>query len=245
MNLEQELLQFATQAKQLKQASAPDILAHASALLRNPDTTATGCYRAAEVVCGPSFRAWEPESIWLTLERKGIEIPLLNRDKILAATTLMLIPAFWFEVNAFENTTMAFNNILSNGEILQEASPAQLSWAIYEAENLFGQFSDIHETTEFDREPILYTATVLHRGGFILAPTLLEFAQEELDKLNKGGVSLTKSEISSSWKKLKSTNPQKREFTDSALDIQLERLTTVQIYMQSKLDQYKLDITGF
>lgn len=211
-------------------------------LLQDEHTTATGCFRATELLCGPTFRIWEPESIWLTLERQGINIPVINRDKILAAITLTVVPAFWFEVNAFENTIMAFNNIVSDYEILQEATPAQINWAVFEAELLYSQASNIEETTEFDYEPINYTAIVLNRAGFILTPDLLSFAQNALDKLNKDGVNVDKTALRKTWDDTKRKNLSKRIYNDTPFDMQLARLASVQLYLQERLVQYQKDM---
>jgi len=167
----------------------------------------------------------------------------LNRDKIMAASTLTMIPAFWFEVNAFENTVMAFNNVLSDGEVLQEATPAQINWAVYEAEMLYGQADDVPEAPAFDREPMRYTAVVLHRAGFIVTPQLLSFAQKELDALSRNGAGANKAEVQDAWKRLQRVDLRKRPFSDSALDVQLGRLAAVQVYMLDRLVQYESDIS--
>lgn len=214
----------------------------AQQLLQDVHTTATGCFKAAELLCGPTFRTWEPESIWLTLERTGVDIPALNRDKLLAAITLTVIPAFWFEINAFENTIMAFNNVLSDYEILQEATPAQISWAVLEAELLYSQMSDIEETTEFDYEPINYTAIVLNRAGFVLAPELLSFAQNALNKLNNDGINVDRDKLHIRWNDIKTKDLTKVSYDNTPFDMQLARLTAVQLYLQERLKRYQKDV---
>jgi len=245
-DLEQYLLRVAASVPRAKMAALEEGDSEqqtvAAEMLRDPHTTATGCYRAVSAVCGAGFRAWEPESIWLTLDRKGIDVSVLNRDKILAAMTLTMIPAFWFEVNAFENTTMAFNNVLSDGAILQEATPAQLNWAVYEAEMLYGQSDEVPESPAFDREPVRYTAIVLHRAGFIMAPQLLSFAQKELDVLSRDGSGANKAEVQEAWKRLQRIDLRKKQFTDSAIDVQLARLAAVQVYLADRLVQYESDM---
>lgn len=246
-DLERELLRVASSGPWRKMAADegaldPQEQSIARELLQDPRTTATGCFKATEQLCGPNFRAWEPESIWLTLDRRGVDVPVLNRDKILAASTLTFLPAFWFEVNAFENTIMAFNDVLSDGEILQEATPSQINWAVYEAEMLFSQMSDINETTEFDREPVGYTAIVLNRAGFILTPELLRFAQDALDDLNKDGSGVDKRELRAAWRSLQKKDLTKVTFKDTAFDMQLARLTAVQLYLAERLQQYQSDL---
>lgn len=250
-DLEKEMLRVAQCTPRVVTKTRPSCLAllaeergTAQRLLQDVHTTATGCFRAVECFCGPGWRAWEPESIWLTLERRGVDVPVLNRDKILAASTLTIIPAFWFEVNAFENTIMAFNNVLSDGEILQEATPAQINWAVYEAEMLFSQAADIPGTTEFDREPIGYTAIVLDRAGFVLAPELLSFAQDALDGCVKDGAGIDKKDVKSAWKALQKKDLTKVDFKDTPLDTQLARLTAVQLYLYKRLQQYESDVVS-
>lgn len=211
-------------------------------LLQDVHTTATGCFKAAELLCDSTFRTWEPESIWLTLERAGVDIPVLNRDKLLAAITLTVIPAFWFEINAFENTVMAFNDIVSDYEILQEATPGQISWAVLEAELLYSQMSDIEETTEFDYEPINYTAIVLNRAGFILAPELLHFSQSALDKLNNDGINVDKDKLRIRWNDIKTKDLTKIVYENTPFDTQLAHLAAVQLYIQERLEQYQKDV---
>lgn len=246
-DLEKHLLSVARQVPKLKvadDAGERTLFTQAETLLRDEHTTATGCFRAAQVLCGDHFRAWEPESLWLTLERRGIDVPLLNRDKLLAATTLTIVPAFWWEVNAFENTAIAFNDGISDARILQEATPAQLSWAVYEAELLYGQQDDLADPPSFDREPVLYTAIVLHRSGFVVAPALLQFAQQELDRLNQDGATISKEEVDAAWSKLRTQDLRKRTFGESALDAQLSRLTAIQLYISDRAAKYKEDLTA-
>jgi hypothetical protein len=237
MGLEQQLLELAQQARR-KPAPVKKSAAHA--LLQDADTTATGCIRALESLYGSVVRSWEPESIWLSLQRSSVDTPTVNRDKILAAHTLLMIPAFWWEVNAFENTAMAFNSHAVNPEVLQEATPAMLSWAVYEAELLYTD-----ETPEFDREPVLYTAAVLHRAGYLLAPELLAFAQGELDVLNKNGSGhVTKANVAAAWKDMQKKPVSSRSITDDALGFQLAQLTSVEMYLEEWMKRYTQDLTA-
>ncbi len=244
-DLEREFLRVAAETPRAKQAEALDEKEprnEARALLQDNLTTATGCYRAVQALLGPTFRGWEPESIWLTLERDGVDLSVTTRDKLLAALTLTMVPAFWFEINAFENTVLAFNNVLSDPSVLQEATPAQMAWAVYEAELLYNESGDFGETTEFDREPTIYAATVLNRAGFMVAPDTLTFAQPVLNKLNCNGTSLKVSEVQKAWTRLKRTDFANREFTDSPMDIQLGRLSAVTLYTIDRLKQYEADL---
>jgi hypothetical protein len=239
VSIELQLLRLVRQ----HQKPAPSSQKHdaARALLRDSHTSATACTYAVEVLYGGQVRAWEPESLWLSLSRDDVDIPLVNRDKILAAHTLLMLPAFWWEVNIFENTVMAFNDMDIAPDTLQEATPGQISWGVFEAELLFTQ-SEIKETPTFDREPTAYTATILHRAGYVLAPDLLQFAQPLLDKMVNGSGHVAKKDITAAWHVLKEKPVSERVFEDDSLGYQLAQLTTVDQYLQERTDRYETDL---
>jgi hypothetical protein len=237
------LLRLAATNRQKHAEEIPAPTAAVRQLLEDEDSSATGCFLAVREACGETCRAWEPESLWLTFERRNIDIPPLNRDKILAAHTLTMVPAFWWEVNCFQNTVLAFNNVLSNPEALQEATPGQLAWGVFEAEMIYG-YSDFPETPAFDREPALYAGACLHRAGYVLAPDLLRFAQDALDHFNEGKTSVSKDNVSSSWKKLQGRDLKKKTWKeDSPMDVQLSRLASVVLYIEEMAKRYQADIS--
>jgi len=205
-------------------------------LIRRRDTPASILLLAVKNVLGPAVGAWEPDSIWHELDKENVKVPRVNRDKILAAFTLTEVPAFYWEVNTFMNTVMAFNNTVSNTSRIHEASPGEISWAVYEAEVVLhehGQFEP-----EFDHEPITYTAEVCHRAGLILAPRMLTFCQEALDKRNCDGAKVDKEQVTAAWDKLVKTNLAGQKFPDSPLGVQLARLASVEVYLEEKVAKY-------
>jgi len=210
----------------------------AKRILEDEEATATGVSRAAEMLLGHQIRNWEPESIWLELEDKGVDIPPLNRDKLLAVNALRVEPAFYWDANIFEKTALAFNSEPVIPELLQEASPGQLSWAVYEAELLmYSQGLDPH----FDYEPSRYAAVVLHRDGFLLAPELLVFAQEELDKLTRGHKDI-RSDVARRWKETDKTKLDTLELEEKPADVQLGLLSSVWLYVHDRAARYRADI---
>lgn len=239
MTVELQLLRLVRQHKK----PAPSDQKHdtARALLRDPLTSATACTYAVEVLYGEQARAWEPESLWLSLSRSDVDVPLVNRDKILAAHTLLMLPAFWWEVNIFENTVMAFNDMDVSADTTHEATPGQISWGVFEAELLFTQ-SEIKETPEFDREPIAYTAAVLHRAGYVLAPDLLQFAQPALDRMVNGSGHVAKKDLTAAWRTLNKKPIPERTFEDNPLGYQLAQLTSVDAYLQERIERYEADL---
>ena len=211
--------------------------AAAKRILEDEEATATGVSRSAEMLLGHQIRNWEPESIWLELEDKGVDVPQLNRDKLLAVNSLLIAPAFYWDANIFEKTALAFNNEPVIPELLQEASPGQLSWAVYEAELLmYREGLDPH----FDYEPTNYAAVVLHRDGFILAPELLVFAQEELDKLTRGHKDL-QDKVKQRWEKVDKAKLDTLELEEEPVDVQLGLLSSVWLYVHERAERYRQD----
>ncbi len=209
------------------------------ALLESEDTTATGVFRAVQALLGSAFITWEPESIWLELEDRKIDLPELNRGKILAFSTLLQVPAFYWDANVFENTALSCSNEPVMPEILQEASPAQLTWAVYECE-VFLQSDG--QDPDFDYEPAKYAAVCMHREGLVLAPDLLQFAQEELDRLNRKPGAELKGEVQSRWDELKKDQLDAQEFEETPVGVQLARLSAIQLYFDTQLKRYEEDL---
>src|SRR6266542_3699820 len=96
-------------------------------LLTTPTTSALALLAAAQSLLG-EFIAWEPETLWLELERRGLEVPVPNRAKLQAALALVLVPSFYWDAVVFEKTALAFDHIVPNPDALEEASSAPLAW---------------------------------------------------------------------------------------------------------------------
>jgi hypothetical protein len=207
-------------------------------ILQDTESCATSVYRAACKLVGKQLLNWEPESIWFELKDHEVDLSDVNRDKLLAVSTLLQYPAFYWDAGIFENTTMAFNNYNVMPEVLQEATPAQLSWAVYEAELLMRSDG---QDPEFDYEPARYAAVVMHRQGLLLAPSLLVFAQEELDKLNRGHKDLAE-EVKKRWEALDKNKLDTVEFKEDSIDVQLSQLATIELYVNERAKRYSEEL---
>ena len=201
-------------------------------LLEQETTPAGLLLIAAKNVLGPGVQAWSPDTIWIELEdREHLNIPLINRDKLLAAMTLIEVPAFYWEVNTFQNTVMALNDVQSNPERIQEATGAQIAWAVFEAETI------LHEhqmwEPEFDYEPRMYAAVCLQREGLIMAPEILNFCQPELTRLTKDGAEVSIDVLKVAW----SSKP-KHDLGETPIDIQLTHLSKIQAYLDARGSAY-------
>lgn len=209
---------------------------YAADVLLNDESSATVVFETAKRALGATFMAWEPESIWLELKDEGVDLSPINRDKLMAVLTLIQTGTFYWDAAVFENTIMAFEHQHSSPEVLQEASSAQIAWGISEAE-LILERNDKEEGV-FDHEPAQYTAVSLHRAGLVVAPDLLEFAQEELDKLNRGNLDL-KDEIRKRWKALNKDKLDQLELGETPIDVQIGYLAAVYIHVAERAKQLK------
>jgi len=196
----------------LKDTEAPAILVHS----------------AAQNLLTNNFINYEPETIWLELEKLGLDIPVINRNKIMMINTLLSTDPIIYDVHMFKNMVLCFNNEIPNFDSTEEADPEQIAWAIL---NL--NFLEPKRTYYFDYEPVVYTAAVLHRNGFILAPEILDFAQEDLDTLNVN--TELKSDVRNA---LKGT-----EVTSDIIKEQLVKLNRIKKYLGIQYNEYTDKLT--
>lgn len=208
-------------------------------ILLNEDATATAIFEATRRLLGPQFLAWEPESIWLELLDQGIDMDSVNRDKLMAVSTLIQTGGFYWDAAAFENTAMAFNDLPIAPDAVQEASPAQLSWAVFEADLICKR--EHLEKGEFDYEPARYAAVSMHRAGHILAPELLSFAQDELDKINWGNRDM-KNNIQQSWEQLDKSKLAETKLSETPLGAQTGFLIACHLYVEERARQLKREL---
>lgn len=218
---------------------AVDFISKSKKLLEDSKCPAGVLLVAAKNVLGPGFETYEPDTIRVELtDNEHINVPPENYDKLFAAITLQEAPIFLYEVNTFANTICAFNDVVSDPEVVFEASPAQLCWGVYEAELVLQERNDTE--VQFDNEPITYCAAVLNRNGFLLAPKILSFCQDQLDVFNKDSSSkVTLDEVQNAWSALDKSNLTSHTFTEGPLAIQLAKLSTCQIYLDDRATEYQ------
>jgi len=175
---------------------------------------------------------WEPESIWLELGNRNIQVPASNQAKILAGITLYFTPSFYWDAGVFEKTALAFDGHAPNPDILEEASSAELAWAVREAARIVAAHGD--EPHSFMHEPAAYAAVVMHREGLVLAPEELAFAQDLLDGLNHAGAKTLKEETQKAWPAIDKTSIAGHAFPETPHGVQLARLAAIELYLQEQ-----------
>lgn len=201
----------------------------AKTLLENADTSAIALMRAVKQALG-EFLAWEPESIWLELSRQGIELPESNRARIMAAITLRLVPSFYWDAITFEKTALAFAGSVPSPDILEEASPAQLAWAVIEAGWIMKDAKDT--TWEFSHEPRAYAGVVLNRAGFVLTPSQLSFAQNCLNR-ERRHAHLT-DDVRRRWDGVSKDHLEALTLHETPEDVQIARLAAVELHVRTR-----------
>lgn len=211
----------------------------AKTILADEDATATAVFLAVHQLIGNEFLAWEPESIWLELQDKDADPSLENRDKLMAVMTIMLGDAFHWDALVFENTVESFNNIPSAPDAIQEASPGEIAWGVFEAE-LLAQHAGY--TGKYDYEPARYTALSMYRDGMAVAPELLTFAQEELDGFNNNEATDLKASTMSRWNETDKTKLESLELKESPGDIQMARLAAIHLYVGKRAQRLQNEI---
>lgn len=213
-----------TKVAQTKVAHPATLLSEAKDRLQSASTCAYVLGKTLDVIL-PEFELMEPESIWISLDKMGVNLPVVNQAKIHAYIALKIMPAFYWDALVFEKTAIAFSNEIPTPDHVEEATPEQLACAVIEAGKIV---TTVHE---FDTEPKRYTAVVLHRNGFVLAPEVLSFSQNYLDILNKN--SPLKSKVSESWKTFKiSLDSKVQDLKENEVDVQLYRLASVQLHVE-------------
>ncbi len=208
-------------------------------LLHDPGTPAVALMACLPKMLG-DFLAWEPESIWLELERQGVDVPVENRAKIMAAVALRLVPSFYWDGIVFEKTAIAFDGLEPNPDILEEASPARLAWAVVEAAWILQRAKET--AYEIGSEPRAYAGVILARAGFVLAPEQLDFAQPALDRERFHKTSLL-DEVKERWARVSKGGLEHLVLHETPVDVQIARLAAVELHVRERRARAERDLS--
>jgi len=204
-------------------------------------------YAATRRAYGLEVLSWEPETIWLTMEKDGIDLSISSRDKLLAAIALIVNPQFYWDHIVFENTVHAFVGNVSNPDVIQECHPIEMAWTVYEADVIRGMDPEGKSHTEFDEDVQQYIAVCLQRAGFICAPEELEVVDDNLAELLPNDAKNLRKEVKYAWEKLDKGVLQRTEFAENPLGVNLSRLAGTYVYIEDlakSMGQDFLDLKG-
>jgi len=220
---------------------------HAREILRTADERcATAIYLAARTVFGVQITAWEPETIWLTLERaEGIDLSEAARNKLQAAITLIVNPAFYWDSLVFQCTAQALNGEPFDPEALQEVAPSDQCWAVYEASVIRGFDLDVPVTPVYDEDVQSYTAVCLKRDGFVVPPEQLTYARDALQYQYPKAAREFAAQVVNSWAQVKKEDLQERKFPENPLGVQLAYLAGCKLFVEERAESLAKDISPF
>ncbi len=225
-------------AANLPKHAAPAATA-ARRVLASDSSAAIAVLVAARELLG-EHESWEPEAIWLTLEHSGVDPSPVNRAKLLAASALLLVPSFYWDGLVFEKTAVTFAGRQPNPAALDEATAAELAWAVKEAGWLLSL--DDHEQPDFAHEPAAYAAVVLAREGLVLAPPQLSFCQDLLDSLNPGQSAL-KAKVQAAWEALDSHEFETHRYDETPTGVQLAHLAAIGMHVRDHTQRAAADLS--
>lgn len=202
--------------------------------LRNSsdERCAGALYAAARNAYGLDILSWEPETLWLTMEKDGVDLSLPNRDKLQAVIALIVNPQFFWDHIVFENTVHAFVGNISNPDVIQECHPAEMAWTVYEADAIRSMDPEGKGDAEFDEDVQQYVAVCLKRAGYITTPEELEFAEDNLTDLQPSEAKNLRKEVREAWEKLDKGALRYTEFAENPLGVNLSRLAGTYVYVE-------------
>lgn len=185
---------------------------------------------------------WEPETLWLTLEKDGLDISNEARDKILGAITLIRHPAFFWDNLVFQRTVQSFSDECYDPECLQECHPAHMSWTMYEATLIRGLDPDEKEVPEVDEDVQQYIAVCLKRAGFVYPPMYLLFVADNLEAMLPASQRDFIALVKKTWEHLDKKALREREFSEEPLDVQLAQLASCYLYVKDQAEAMAEDV---
>ncbi len=212
-------------------------------LLNSENKHATTLLMALRTLHGIDVLYWEPETIWLTLERvQKIDIPVEARDKILAAIAIIRNPAFFWDNLVFQRTVQSLNGELYDPETLQECHPGYMAWAVYEGGLLRGMDPDSDAQPEIDEDVQQYIAVCLKRAGYVYPPKQLKVVADNLVSLLPAVDTEFVSEVKKSWERLDKKVLPNRTFKEDPLGVQLAQLASCYVYVEEQADILSTDV---
>lgn len=175
--------------------------------------------------------AWEPESIWLSLERAGVTLAPGVQDKVSAARTGVISGAFYWDPIVFVRTASALAGHGTDTDCLDEPELADVCAAV----ELVAQMRKDagHELLDWGSGPPALTAVLLHRAGVVLPPAVLDFARDAAAHLQPDTALRDKVEVE--WKKLAdSKDLAEYPFPETEVGVQLARLAGIELHARER-----------
>lgn len=167
---------------------------------------------------------WEPETLWSTVERDfNTSVAEVTRNKINAAKLIYLTDSFWKEWNVFEKVTQAFNDHVPDFFSVEPPSPAEVAWAVYEANRM-------RPNITFSEEVSAYVQAICKDAGLVLFPEELGFAQPE-------PLGTLAADVRAGWQMIKELK--EIEIVENEIGVNLVRLQAIRAYVEEKFSEHE------
>lgn len=191
-------------------------------------TVASVVCAEAQNLLGDAWLLWEPESIWKELHHKGIDVPLGNRQQLMAGRGLRVHGRFYYDGLVFDRTCAAFANEVLAIDELDETLAMHLAWGVDEAKVIDDS------PVEFDREVIATVAAQLYEEGMVLCPDELSFAQEALNALWPCDTAELRQATQKLWGELRTHDLKAFPFPETPKGVQAARLAAIQVFLDER-----------
>jgi hypothetical protein len=185
--------------------------------------------QATRALIGSDFLLWEPETTWKEMEHHRVDLPVMNRARLMAAVGLHLVPSFYWDFIVTSKTALAFHGYEVLPDILEEPTPVQLAWTFEEAAWIRRLLDD--EALVPEDEPRAGVAVILDRAGFVTAPKELSFAEDYLvRRLASTNLAF---EVRQEWPRISRQLPDV-EIKETPAGVQLARLAAVEMHVRER-----------
>lgn len=247
----EKLAELAGLSREYRQKTAAQSKIAASFLRAPTGHSATVLLMSLRALCGEGVLSWEPESIWLTLERDHqIDLDEIARNKVQSAVTLIVNPSFYWDNLVFQRTTQALNGVLFDPETLQECHPAHMNWAVYEAGVIRGHDPEdpdavVTSLLDIDEDVQQYIAVCLFRAGYTHPSEKLLAAEGNLLAMLPPESTAFAADVKNRWRHLRKTGLSERVFPETPVGVQLAQLASCFVYFSEQAQILAEDVLVF
>lgn len=203
---------------------------------------ATVLYMCVRSLYGSEVSDWEPETLWVTLDRDGFDLPEEARNKLQCVLALHKNPAFYWDNIVFQWTGQALNDELYDSDSIQECHPAHMAWAVYEAGVIRALDPDDKSIPELDEDVQQYIALCLKRAGYVYPPDSLKSVADNLERMLPAESKEFIDQVKNSWSHLDKRILQDRVFPEDPLGVQLAQLASCYEYVKDRANKMAEDV---
>lgn len=185
----------------------------------------------------PGLLVWEPETFQIELERAGVEWTPTLTAKLLGAQTILTTRDWTYNLDLLCAFAYACDDLPAAADAVHYPAPHALAQAVEEIATLHGK--PITDDQGFDPDRIdAGIAQMFHHEGWVLLPSSLSFAQDELSRLtpHDGGL---REEVQRAWKRLEAVDDEEVRRTlkgepSSPREVQLWHLMDCELELRAR-----------